>query len=171
MNILITGKPGVGKTTLIQKVVQGHENLCGFFTKEIRENRKRVGFAIETMDGRKGVLAHVSIKSPFRVSKYGVNLEDIDEVCVPSLSVEGCLIIIDEIGKMELFSEKFKQKVEEALDTGKVVATIMEQSHPFTDKVKRRKDVKVFVLTEDKRNELVTILKMELKKDSGMNHP
>ena len=169
MNILITGKPGSGKTTLIQKVIEGHENLCGFFTREIRENRKRVGFAIETMDGRKGVLAHVSIESPFRVSKYRVNLKDIDEVCVPSLSVEGCLIIIDEIGKMELFSDKFKQKVEEALDTGKVLATIMEQPHPFADKIKKRNDVKVFVLTEDNRNELVNILKMELKKDSDKN--
>lgn len=114
-----------------------------------------MGFAIETLDGNKGILAHVS--------KYKVNLKDIEEVCAPSLDLKGDLIVIDEIGKMELFSEKFKQKVIESLDTGKVIATIMERPHPFADKIKRRKDVKVVTVTEENRNELVDILKKELE--------
>lgn len=164
MNLLVTGRPGIGKTTLIAKVIQDYSKVNGFFTREIKENKRRVGFAIETIDGKKGVLAHVGIKSPFRVSKYKVNLEDIETICVPSLTKEGDLVIIDEIGKMELFSEKFKQKVVEVLDAGNVIATIMERPHPFTDRIKRRKDVKIFTVTEENRDELVGILKMELKK-------
>jgi len=153
----------VGKTTAIQKAIQGRQNVNGFFTKEIRKKGKRIGFAIETVDGKTGVLAHINIQSPFRVSKYRVNLKDIEEICVPSLDVDGDLIVIDEIGKMELFSEQFKQKVVEALDTGKVIATIMERPHPFTDTIKRRNDVKLFTVTEENRNNLVDVLKMELK--------
>ena len=163
MNILITGKPGVGKTTLILKVVQDYQNVHGFFTREIRKNRKRVGFAIETLDGKKGILAHVDIQSPFRVSKYKVNLKDIEKICIPSITKEGDLIVIDEIGKMELFSEEFKQKVIEALDTGKVVATIMERPNLFCDKIKNRKDVNLFTVTEENRNNLVDVVRMELK--------
>lgn len=153
----------MGKTTVIQKAIQGRQNVNGFFTKEIREKGKRIGFAIETVDGKTGILAHINIQSPFCVSKYRVNIKDIDEICVPSLDVDGDLIVIDEIGKMELFSEQFKQKVMEALDTGKVIATIMERPHPFCDTIKRRNDVKLFTVTEENRNNLIDVLKMELK--------
>jgi nucleoside-triphosphatase len=162
MNILVTGKPGVGKTTLIAKVIEG-QTVSGFFTKEIRKNKNRVGFSIETVDGKKGVLAHVNIESPFRVSKYRVNLKDIDEICVPSLNTKG-IIVIDEIGKMELFSRKFREKVVEILDTRRVIATIMEQPHPFTDRIKQRNDVRLFTVTQENRNHLVNILTTELKK-------
>lgn len=164
MNILITGRPGVGKTTLIHKVIQDRQNVKGFFTKEIREKGKRVGFAIETIDGKKGVLAHINVKSPHRVSKYKVNLKDIEDICVPSIDTESDLIVIDEIGKMELYSEQFKQKVMHALDTGCVIATIMERPHPFTDTIKRRNDVTLFTVTEENRNSLVDVLKKELEK-------
>lgn len=148
---------------MIEKVIQGHQNVKGFFTREIREKGKRVGFAIETLDGEKGILAHIAIQSHFQVSKYKVNVRDIEAVCIPSLDEESDLIVIDEIGKMELFSEKFKKKVAEALDTGKVIATIMERPHPFTDKIKRRNDVKLFTVTEENRDELVEILRAEIK--------
>lgn len=163
MNILITGKPGVGKTTVIQKVLKGREDVSGFFTQEMREGGGRVGFSIETFDGKKGTLAHVDFESPFCVSKYKVNIKDIEEVCVPSLNLDSGFIVIDEIGKMELFSEKFRKKVTEALDTGKVVATVMEKSHPFTDSIKRRRDVKVFTVTENNRDVLVDTLRKELR--------
>jgi nucleoside-triphosphatase len=167
MNILITGKPGVGKTTLIRTVIQDYQNVEGFFTKEIRKARKRVGFEIETLGGKKGVLAHVDIKSPFHVSKYNVNLKDIEEICVPSLKVDADLIVIDEIGKMELFSEKFRQKVIQALNTGKVIATIMERSHPFTDQIKARRDSKLFVVTRENREKLIRVLREELERRDG----
>lgn len=153
----------MGKTTVIQKVLKGREDVSGFFTQEMREGGGRVGFSIETFDGKKGTLAHVDFESPFCVSKYKVNIKDIEEVCVPSLNLDSGFIVIDEIGKMELFSEKFRKKVTEALDTGKVVATVMEKSHPFTDSIKRRRDVKVFTVTENNRDVLVDTLRKELR--------
>lgn len=148
---------------MIQKVIQGHDKVSGFFTQEIRKARKRVGFAIKTMDGKTGVLAHTDIESLYRVSKYKVNTKDIETVLIPSIILDADLIVIDEIGKMELFSEKFKQKVVEALNTGNVIATIMERPHPFTDAIKARKDVTVFTVTEENRDRLVDVLRKELK--------
>jgi nucleoside-triphosphatase len=162
MNLVVTGRPGIGKTTLIQNVIKGHDNISGFFTQEIKRGRKRVGFAIKTMDGKTGILAHTDIESPYRVSRYKVNMTDIEKVLLPSIQVNTALIVIDEIGKMELFSEQFRQKVIEAFHTGKVIATIMEQPHPFTDALKARKDVHVFTVTEENRDELVNTLRKEL---------
>lgn len=162
MNLVVTGRPGIGKTTLIQKVIKGHDNISGFFTQEIKRGRKRVGFAIKTMDGKTGVLAHTDIESLYRVSRYKVNMTDIETVLLPSIQVDTALIVIDEIGKMELFSEQFRQKVIEAFHTGKVIATIMERPHPFTDALKARKDVRLFTVTEENRDELVDVLRKEL---------
>lgn len=162
MNILLTGRPGIGKTTLIQAIIKGHDNISGFFTQEIKKGRKRVGFAIKTMDGKTGVLAHTDIESSYRVSRYKVNMTDIEKVILPSIQMDAAFIVIDEIGKMELFSEQFKQKVSEALQTGNVIATVMERPHPFTDALKARKDVHVFTVTEENRDELVEMLKKEL---------
>jgi nucleoside-triphosphatase len=164
MNILITGRPGVGKTTLIKKVIRDVDGASGFFTTEIREKGKRVGFAIETVDGTKGILAHVSIKGKYMVSKYTVNLSDIETVCVPSLDITSDLIVIDEIGKMELFSDQFRERVLRVLDTGRVIATIMERSHPFTDTIKKRDDVELVTVTEESRDELVDILKEKVER-------
>jgi nucleoside-triphosphatase len=162
MNILITGKPGIGKTTLIQKVVQSCDNVAGFYTKEIRKNGRRVGFAIVTMDGKSGVLAHADIDSPFRVSKYKVNIPDIENICVPSIDFNADIIVIDEIGKMELYSESFKDIVLKALDTKNVVATIMERSHPFCNTIKKRKDTTVYTVTKENRDNLVNTVKKEI---------
>ncbi|MGC1121655.1 MAG: nucleoside-triphosphatase [Candidatus Methanofastidiosia archaeon] len=167
MNILITGRPGIGKTTLIKNVINGVDTASGFFTTEMREKGKRVGFAIETVKGTKGVLAHVNIQGKYMVSKYTVNLSDIETVCVPSLDTESGLIVIDEIGKMELFSDQFRRSVLQALDTGKVIATIMEQSHPFTDAIKKRDDVELVTVTEETRDELVGILRVKVKRNLG----
>ncbi|MGD2247682.1 MAG: NTPase [Candidatus Methanofastidiosia archaeon] len=162
MNILITGKPGIGKTTLIQNIVQSCDNVAGFYTKEIRKNGQRVGFAIKTMDGKTGVLAHIDIDSPVSVSKYKVNIPAIENICVPSINFSAGVIVIDEIGKMELYSESFKDIVLKALDTKNVVATIMERSHPFCNTIKKRKDTILYGVTKENRDELVDTIKRNI---------
>jgi len=159
-NILITGLPGVGKTTLITKLAEGLKALdpAGFYTTEIRESGVRKGFELVSLDGRKGILSHVDIKSYARVGKYGVDIPGfeafIDNIDV--LRPETGLIIIDEIGKMECFSDKFKSLLREILDSDKpVVATIALKGEGIIADIKRRPDVTLFNVTAHNRESLL----------------
>jgi len=85
-NILFTGSPGCGKTTLIKKIVEGlPAPTTGFFTQEIRERGKRVGFTINTLAGTKVLLAHINVSGWYRVGRYGVALENVDRIAVESI--------------------------------------------------------------------------------------
>ena len=119
-NIFVTGPPGCGKSTLIEKVINRMGgSVTGFFTREIQERGRRVGFSITTLDGKEGVLAHKNIKSQFCVGKYGVNIEDIDSLAVSAMvpAQKNKIIVIDEIGKMECFSALFKKTLIQVLDS------------------------------------------------------
>ncbi len=165
MKLLITGVPGVGKTTLVLKLYEAltkelNLKVDGFITEEVREYGVRKGFMIKSLDGKaEATLAHVNIKSPYKVSKYGVDVDAIDKVCVPILEralSDADVIIIDEIGKMELLSRKFQEAVKKVFDSDKaVVATIGKFRHPFRDNIVRREDVELIELTYDNRNYIV----------------
>jgi len=160
--ILVTGQPGSGKTTLIEKIVaQLNVSVAGFITREIREEGHRVGFSIETLDGQSGVLAHVDFKSRFRVGRYGVQLETIDKLAVPSLIVTSSevLIVIDEIGKMECFSEAFRKAVVKVLDSpNPVLATIAMKGDHFIQSLRARGNVTVIELNQANRDMLSSSL-------------
>lgn len=158
-NIFITGKPASGKTTLIMEIIKElNLDAGGFYTLEIREKGIREGFKITTLDGEEGILAHIDIKSPYVVGKYKVNIRDLEEIGVKSISdalKENKTVIVDEIGLMEMKSEKFKKAVLTALNSkSKVLGTIRLGSHPFSDKIKARKDTKIFHLTRENREEI-----------------
>ena len=158
-NILLTGWPGVGKTTILKRVLSLLKREAGgFYTEEIRTDHRRVGFKIVTLEGREGVLAHVDYESKWRVGRYGVDLGNLEEIAVPAIleGIEEELVIIDEIGKMELFSSEFREAVIQALDSPTpVLGAIMLKPHPFADGVKGRPDVQIFVVTRDNRDTLV----------------
>jgi len=112
-NIFITGHPGVGKITFIKEITsQLFCSFSGFYTEEIRVGKKRIGFRIVTFDGKTGILAKIDYPGIFQVSKYGVNLREFESVALPSLDAfhPAVVRVIDEIGKMECFSEKFRQQ-------------------------------------------------------------
>ncbi|HEY48999.1 MAG TPA: NTPase [Dehalococcoidia bacterium] len=157
---LLSGKPGSGKTTIIKEVLSRvGRSAGGFYTEEIRDRGVRQGFRIITLDGNDATLAHVSIPSPYRVSKYGVDVGNINEVAVPSVREaihNRDVVVIDEIGKMELFSEAFKDAVLEAIESGKkVLGTIILASHPWADGVKRRVEVEIIPVARDNQHEVI----------------
>ena len=157
---LLTGEPGCGKTTIIKEVLaKSNRSAGGFYTEEIRSKEVRQGFKIVTLDGKSAILAHIDIRSPCHVSKYGVDVESMDKLAVPTIEdAVGSkdIVIIDEIGKMELFSHCFKEAVSEALQSGeKVLGTIMLASHPWADKIKERPEVEIIRATKANRSEVI----------------
>lgn len=161
--ILLTGSPGSGKTTLIRRVVGRLDRpVGGFYTQELRTGGVRRGFEIVTLDGRRGTLAHVDIHSRQRIGKYGVDLSTLDRLAVAAIreAVQDpdphSLVIIDEIGPMEMRSQNFCDAVLEALDSRKeVLGTIVQRSTPFGDLVKRRPDVDLIEVRRDNRDGLL----------------
>lgn len=161
-NILITGPPGVGKTTLIHRLTEKlyHFHPAGFYTTEIRIKGVRKGFELISLDRKenRSVLAHVDIKSPFRVSKYGVDIRGFEAFLntIEFFHHETGLVVIDEIGKMECFSDKFKILLNEVLESEKkVVATIALKGSGLIADIKKRRDVMLFEVTQQNRNTLV----------------
>jgi len=157
---LLTGKPGTGKTSLIKQVAADLKDRAGgFYTEEIRSQGSRLGFRLVTLDGQEAILAHVDIRSPHRVSKYGVDIAALDRVGVAALrraAGQSELIIIDEIGKMELFADNFRAAVREIINGDKkVLGTIMLASHPWADEIKRHPQVKLVTVTRDNRQRVL----------------
>ena len=166
-NILITGPPRSGKSTLIEAVIRRIQGpVTGFFTREIRDGGERVGFSINTVEEREGILAHRSVRSRYRVGRYGVNLKDIDDIAVPAMIPSGHeeIIVIDEIGKMECFSRLFRETLSQVLDSpNPVLGSIALRGAPFIEGIKRREDVMVIDVTIQNRDILVDQLFDTLK--------
>jgi nucleoside-triphosphatase len=160
LKLLLTGRPGCGKTTVVQRIVAGLPLAAGgFYTQELRgSNSTRLGFEIVALDGRRAVLAHIDLPGPPRVGKYGVDLAALDRLAVASVTdavTQGKIIIIDEIGPMEIASTNFRNAVLAALDSPRsVLATIVQRSIPFTDALKRRPGIQLIEVTPINREAL-----------------
>lgn len=167
-NIFLTGAPSSGKTTVIKKVIKGLEHPSnGFYTEEERTGERRVGFLMKTIDGRTGYLARQDIKSEFHIRRYGVSIEDIENVAVPAIRpVDDNIIILDEIGKMECFSEVFKKAASDALNSSNIViGTITFGGTDFILEVKGRGDIEIIEVTPENRDALPGVI---LKKISDL---
>ncbi len=169
--LLLTGKPGTGKTALIREAISRTRiRAGGFYTEEIRTGGVRQGFRIVTLDGQQAILAHVNISSPYQVSKYKVAINSLDKVGVPAIHralKEYDVTIIDEIGKMELLSLQFKEVVRQAIDSGKkVLGTIMLGPHPFADEVKNHPQVELLPVSRDNHNQALTEILRWLEMDT-----
>jgi nucleoside-triphosphatase len=170
--VLLTGRPGCGKTTLIKRVVNNLVRpVDGFYTQEIRERGVRVGFKVVTLDGEEVIFAHVDFPAaagPERLGKYGLDLTALETSGVKAVreAVHAKrLVVIDEIGPMEIRSALFRDAVNEAFESGApILATITARSLPFADAIKKRTDVTLIEVRPDNREQLASKLSDQFKK-------
>jgi nucleoside-triphosphatase len=172
--IFVTGRPGVGKTTLVFKVSNSLKErgvkVGGIVTLEVRSGGVRAGFKIVDLEsGAEAQLASVSSKAGPRVGKYLVHVENLDTFAVGSIdrALERCdLVVIDEIGPMELKSQKFVDAVRRALSSDKpLLATLHYRlRHPLLDYIRGRRDFEVVELTFSNRDELPNTITEKLLK-------
>lgn len=162
--LLLTGSPGVGKTSVLLRVVESLKakgySVGGMVSREARSGEVRVGFEISDLGGsRRGWLAHVNQHSGPQVGKYRVNLEDLNSIGAEAImeAVQDCdVIAIDEVGPMELFSEKFKEAVKRAVECGKLVVAVVhwKAKDRLIEEVKNREDTEIIVVTYENRDNL-----------------
>lgn len=171
-NILITGPPGIGKTSVMKKLAQMLKDIspAGFYTAEIREGSVRHGFELVGLNGKKGILSHINIKSPHRVGRYGVDIKGfeifLDALALTDPSVT--LVMIDEIGRMECLSQRFKTIVGTVLDSEKaVIATIALKGSGFIAEVMGREDAMLFEMSLENRDSLVQEILRYVKTSYG----
>lgn len=151
----------MGKSTVIAKVVEGLDiNVRGFQCSEIRRGGKRVGFKIQDLaTGHAGILSHVGCSGP-AVGKYHVNLADLDEIGTNAINKsENCdLVVIDEIGPMELKSKHFVSAVEHVLDSDRDMLVVLHHSsrHPLARRI--REEFKIITVNEQNRDGLAEII-------------
>ena len=156
---LITGKPGVGKTTLVQKIIRRMRsvNMAGFYTAEIRSQGIRLGFDLVGLNSKRRTLAHVGIHTHDRVGKYGVDTVGFEAflVTLDLLNPDVQLVVIDEIGKMELFSNRFRSLVRDVLGSDKqLLASIALRGEGFIREIKQMPNIHLFEVTEGNREGL-----------------
>jgi len=158
--LLLTGRPGIGKTTIIKTVIaQLGDRAGGFYTEEILGPGGRKGFRLITLDGHSAVIAHIDFKSRSQVGRYDVKVEAIDRLgagAIRSAVEHNPIVIIDEIGKMELFSSPFQSAVLKAVSSPKIVlAAAMLDDHPWLLALKSLPNVSVWEVTKVNRTKLV----------------
>ena len=167
-NLLVTGLPGVGKTTLIKKLLESLKSLhpVGFYTEEIKEGGERKGFELVSLGGERQLLSHKGIQSSYRVGAYGVDLKGFEDFLgsISFFNSPARLVIIDEIGKMECFCDRFIKLLEEILDSEKwVIATIALRGSGLIEKIKTRQDIRLFEITHRNRDDLFSEILDEVK--------
>ena len=156
---LLTGLPGCGKTTVIMNLadILKTRKIAGFYTQEIRIKGQRTGFSLQTLSGTKSILSSINLKRGPRVGKYRVDVDGFEQIVLSELSLkrEADLYLIDEIGKMECFSGKFIDAVNQILNSNiPLVATVAQKGSGFIKQIKERKDVELIKVTAENRDSL-----------------
>lgn len=158
--VFLTGKPGVGKTTIVERVVSMLRSkgfkIGGMVTFEVREGGVRKGFMVtDILTGKKGVLAWVGGSGP-KIGKYTVNLKDLEEIGVNAIKLalaDADIVVVDEVGPMELFSDNFRSITKALIKADKPVIGVVHYKvkDPLIESIKKNPDVKVFEVSVENR--------------------
>jgi nucleoside-triphosphatase len=172
MRLFLTGNPGVGKTTLVRAIVERLEEVtcAGFYTEEKRQRGQRIGFRVITLDGQEGSLASLGREKP-TVGRYSIRVDEFEKLVLPELDTAvtaADLYVIDEIGKMELLSRHFRNRIIELLaQPTNLLATIAKRGRGFIEQIKGRTDVEIIEVTRNNRDELTNELVRKIKIELG----
>ncbi|MEG1255322.1 nucleoside-triphosphatase [Clostridium sp.] len=156
--VLFSGYPRIGKTTILKKIVQmiGECNCIGFYTEEVRNGFDRIGFDCVSLDGKRQRIADVDLQSDVRIGRYGINIKAFEDFALQTISnysSRNKIIIIDEIGPIQLLSTKFKQQIGNILSgTNCVIGTIFYDKHPDIDEMKKLPGIKIYSINNENRN-------------------
>lgn len=167
--IVLTGAPGVGKTTLVQNALNAAKDsglsVSGFYTMELREDGRRVGFDAVSTSDKRAPLARVrgfsrSTSCGPSVGQYSVTVGPFEELALTSLAIPADVVILDEVGKMELFSEPFKNRVRELIVKAEncILVTVpiaKGKPLPLVDQIKHHHSSVIFEVTRENRNRLL----------------
>lgn len=171
--MLLTATPGTGKTTAIKKIIDliGKQNCGGFYSEEIKDDaEQRIGFECISLDGTSTRLADISFESEIKLSRYGLDIKAFEKIAINSIEESLAIkqvLIIDEIGPMQFFSEKFKEILNIVIDSEKiVVGSIFFNPHPDIDIIKKKEHVEIYELTKENRdllpNEIVARVEAQI---------
>lgn len=158
--LLLTGAPGVGKTTVVVRLAEllPEARLAGFVTAEERDARgRREGFVARAFDGTEATIANVRQARPPRVGKYGVDVPALDRLSHAQLGSEtgADLYLVDEIGKMECLAPEFVRAMTRLLDGPRpIVATVGLRGHGLIADVKRWPGSELWQVTRQNRDAL-----------------
>jgi nucleoside-triphosphatase len=167
----LTGLPGSGKTTAILRIVDRLIGLGvrvgGMYTQEIRERGRRMGFAVKSVGGGEGILAHIDLRSGPRLGRYVVNLNDLEGVGVAAIleaMEKADVVVVDEVGPMELYSERFRQAFEKLLNSSKhAILTVHYRSRdPLVLRIKELAGRRLITLTPENRDRIPEMVVSEV---------
>lgn len=159
--VLLSGEPRIGKTTILKKIIQmiGECNCIGFYTEEVKNDFDRIGFDCVSLDGKRQRIADVDMPSDVRIGRYGINIkafEDFALQTISNFSNRNKIIIIDEIGPIQLLSKKFKQQICNILSsTNCVIGTIFYEKHPDIDEIKKLPGIEIYSINNENRNTIL----------------
>ncbi len=165
--LAITGPPGVGKSTLVQNCAKASRHkVGGVLARDKRVKDRRVGFELLDLgSGAMGMLADETGDGP-QLGKYRVRLDDLDRIGARAIeeALQSDLIVVDEVGPMELSSRRFVAAVEKAIVSDKPMLVVLHQwsHHPLAKKI--RKTFRVITLSQENRDMIANEISMEMKK-------
>jgi nucleoside-triphosphatase len=162
IKIGITGLPGSGKTYTLLRVIdmlkEEELTIGGMIDEPISDGRHKTGFTVKNiLTGESQIFASQEIESKIMIGKIGVDLSKFEEVSITAIkdACEKCdIIVIDEVGKVEVESQAFIDAVKDALDINKpMILTLHKKSrNPLLQDIRRRDDVRILEVTPTNRN-------------------